>query len=174
LNRDEKEAFVKQLHEDLVASDGVFVTDHIGLNVEEVTQLRSNVKQVGGRYRVVKNTLLRRAVQDTDASAMESLFVGPTAIAAVKGDPVAVAKALVDFARSNEKLSIRGGTIKTQVLDEKGVYELAKISGKDILLARMVGSFNAPISNLVGLLTAIPRQLVYVFRAIENKKKQEE
>ncbi|MEA3223352.1 MAG: 50S ribosomal protein L10 [Thermodesulfobacteriota bacterium] len=174
MNRDEKEAFVKQLHEDLVASDGVFVTNYIGLNVEEITQLRANVKQVGGRYRVVKNALLRRAAQDTNASAMEDFFVGPTAIAAVEGDPVAVAKALADFAKSNEKLIIQGGTIKTQVLDGKAVYDLAKIPGRDILLARMVGSFNAPISNFVGLLAAIPRQLVYVFRAIENKKKQEE
>lgn len=165
---------MEHLHEDLVASDGVFVTNYIGLNVEEITQLRANIKQAGGRYQVIKNTLFRRALQDTDICAIENLFAGPTAIAAVKGDPIAVAKVLVGFAKSNERLGIQCGIIKTHVLDEKGIYDLAMIPSRDILLARVLGSVSAPISNLVGLLLAIPRQLVYVFKAIEERKKQEE
>jgi large subunit ribosomal protein L10 len=170
LKKEDKKVLVESLHEDLAASNCVFVTHYTGLNVEAMTQLRSNVRQVGGRCRVVKNTLLSIAAKDTGVSKIEDLFVGPTAIVTTKGDPVAVAKALVEFAKANEKLGIRGGVIKTQVMDKKDVYELATIPSREILLARLLGAINAPVSNFVGVLAAIPRQFMYALKAIEEQK----
>lgn len=172
MRKDDKKELVKQLHNDLGESQAVFVTDYIGLNVEKITQLRKSITGAGGTYRVVKNTLLRRAAEDTPAKAIEEFFVGPTAIAMAMGDPLGVAKALVDFSKDNEKLEIQGGILGEQVLDVTAVQALAKMPSKEVLLAKMLGSINAPIANFVGVLAAIPRQFVYVLKAIENQKSQ--
>jgi large subunit ribosomal protein L10 len=174
LRKDEKKELVTQLHEDLGDSQAVFVTDYIGLNVEKITKLRKNIKGAGGTFKVVKNTLLRRAAKDTPADVVNDLFIGPTAIAMVKGDPLGVAKALVDFAKDNEALELQGGILGTQVLDFDRIQSLAKMPSKEILLAKMLGSMNAPITNFVGVLAAMPRQLLYVLKAIENQKMQGE
>lgn len=174
MRKDEKKELVTQLHEDLGDSQAVFVTDYIGLNVETITKLRKNVKGAGGTFTVVKNTLLRRAAQDTPTDAISDLFVGPTAIAMAKGDPLGVAKALVDFAKDNEALDVQGGVLGTQVLDLDKIQELAKMPSKEVLLAKMLGSMNAPLVNFVGVFAAMLRQLVYVLKAIENQKMQGE
>ncbi len=174
MRKDEKKELVTQLHEDLGDSQAVFVTDYIGLNVEKITKLRKNIKGAGGTFKVVKNTLLRRAAKDTPADVVNDLFIGPTAIAMVKGDPLGVAKALVDFAKDNEALEIQGGILGTQVLDLDRIQSLAKMPSKEVLLAKMLGSLNAPITNFVGVLAAMPRQLLYVLKAIENQKMQGE
>lgn len=174
MRKDEKKELVTQLHEDLGDSQAVFVTDYIGLNVEMITKLRKNIKGAGGTFKVVKNTLLRRAAKDTPADVVNDLFIGPTAIAMVKGDPLGVAKALVDFAKDNEALEIQGGILGTQVLDLDRIQSLAKMPSKEVLLAKMLGSLNAPITNFVGVLAAMPRQLLYVLKAIENQKMQGE
>ena len=174
MRKDDKKELVTQLHEDLGDSQAVFVTDYIGLNVEKITKLRKSVKREGGTFTVVKNTLLRRAAQDTPSEAINELFIGPTAIAMVKGDPLGVAKTLVDFAKDNEALEVQGGILGTQVLDFNKIQALAMMPSKEVLLARMLGSINAPIVNFVGVLAAMLRQLVYVLKAIENQKKQGE
>lgn len=174
MRKDEKKELVTQLHEDLGESQAVFVTDYIGLNVEKITKLRKNIKGAGGTFKVVKNTLLRRAAKETPADVVNDLFIGPTAIAMVKGDPLGVAKALVDFAKDNEALEIQGGILGTQVLDLDRIQSLAKMPSKEVLLAKMLGSLNAPITNFVGVLAAMPRQLLYVLKAIENQKMQGE
>ena len=174
MRKDDKKELVTQLHEDLGDSQAVFVTDYIGLNVEKITKLRKNIKGAGGTFKVVKNTLLRRAAKETPADVVNDLFIGPTAIAMVKGDPLGVAKALVDFAKDNEALEIQGGILGTQVLDLDRIQSLAKMPSKEVLLAKMLGSLNAPITNFVGVLAAMPRQLLYVLKAIENQKMQGE
>ncbi|MBN2298722.1 MAG: 50S ribosomal protein L10 [Deltaproteobacteria bacterium] len=174
MRKDEKHELVKQLHDELGESQAVFVTDYIGLNVEKITRLRKSIKSSGGSFRIVKNTLLRRAAQDTPAGIIEKLFVGPTAIAMAKGDPLGVAKALVDFAKDNEQLDVQGGILGTQVLDLSAIQALAKMPSKEVLIAKMLGSMNAPVTNFVGVLAAMLRQIVYVLKAIENQKKQGE
>lgn len=174
MRKEEKKEIVTQLHDDLGDSQAVFVADYIGLNVEKITRLRKNVKTAGGTFTVVKNTLLRRAAKDTPAEALGDLFIGPTAIAMVKGDPLGVAKALVDFAKDNEVLEVQGGILGTQVLDLDKIQALAKMPSKEVLLAKMLGSMNAPLVNFVGVFAAMLRQLVYVLKAIENQKNQGE
>ena len=174
MKKTEKTEIVNQLHQELDQSEAVFVTDYIGLNVERLTKLRKDVKAAGGSFKVVKNTLLRRASQDTSSKSLEGFFVGPTAIAMVKDDPLGVAKALVNFAKDNEAMEIQGGVLGEQLLDLNAIQKLATMPSKEVLLAKMLGSMNAPIGNLVGVLAAMVSQVLYVLKAIENQKKQGE
>jgi large subunit ribosomal protein L10 len=174
LKRDEKKVLVDDLHEELGKSQAVFVTDYMGLTVERITKLRRDITGAGGSFQVVKNTLLRRASEDTQAKVIEQLFVGPTAIAIARTDAVAVAKALVNFARDNEQLEIQGAALGARALSVADVQELAKMPPREVLLARLLGTLNAPVSNFVGVLAAVVSQLVYVLKAIENKKSQGE
>jgi large subunit ribosomal protein L10 len=174
LKREEKEQLVQVLHDELEKSQAVFVTDYMGLTVERITKLRREIKGVGGSYQVVKNTLLRRATEGTPAKGIEQFFVGPTAIAIANTDAVAVAKALVNFAKDNEKFEIQAGMLGNRAITAADIQELSKMPPREVLLARMLGSLNAPVSNFVGVLSAIVSQLVYVLKAIENKKSQGE
>lgn len=174
MKRDEKEQLVQVLHDELEKSQAVFVTDYMGLTVERITKLRREIKGVGGSYKVVKNTLLRRATQGTPAKGIEQFLVGPTAIAIAKTDAVAVAKALVNFAKDNEKFEIQAGMLGNRTITAADIQELSKMPPREVLLARMLSSMNAPVSNFVGVLSAIISQLVYVLKAIENKKSQGE
>jgi len=163
---------VNQLHDELGKSQAVFVTDYMGLNVEKLTQLRKSIKDAGGKYRVVKNTLLNRAAHDTPVAKLDASFAGPTAIAIALNDPVSIAKVLVNFAKDNEQLEIQGGILGERPMTAADIQELAKMPPREVLLARMLGSLNAPVSNFVGVLAAIVSQLVYVLKAIENKKRE--
>lgn len=174
MKRDEKEQLVQVLHDELEKSQAVFVTDYMGLTVERITKLRREIKGVGGSYKVVKNTLLRRATEGTPAKGIEQFLVGPTAIAIAKTDAVAVAKALVNFAKDNEKFEIQAGMLGNRTITAADIQELSKMPPREVLLARMLSSMNAPVSNFVGVLSAIISQLVYVLKAIENKKSQGE
>jgi large subunit ribosomal protein L10 len=170
LKKEQKETTVNQLRDELGKSQAVFVTDYMGLNVEKITQLRKSVKAAGGTYKVVKNTLLERASKDLPAHVLEDSFSGPTAVAMAFSDPVAIAKILVNFAKENEKLEIQTGVLGKQVLTATDVQELAKMPGREQLLAQMLGSMNAPVSNFVGVMAAVLRQLLYVLSAIEKQK----
>lgn len=172
MNRTEKSELVEKLHEELGKSGAVFVTDYKGLTVEQITQLRGGIRQAGGKYQVVKNTLLKLAADGTIASGLNPLLEGPTAIAVAFADPVALAKAIVEFSKKNEQLEIQGGVLGPQFLDASDVKDLASMPSKEVLLARMLGSINAPATNLVGVLAAMVRQLMYVLKAIEEKKSQ--
>jgi len=172
LKREEKEQLVQVLHDELDKSQAVFVTDYMGLNVERITKLRRDISGAGGSYQVVKNTLLRRASEGTPVTGIGQFFTGPTAIAIAHSDAVAVAKALVNFAKDNEQLEIQGGILGERPMTAADIQELAKMPPREVLLARMLGSLNAPVSNFVGVLAAIVSQLVYVLKAIENKKRE--
>ncbi len=172
MKREEKEQLVQVLHDELDKSQAVFVTDYMGLNVERITKLRRDISGAGGSYQVVKNTLLRRASEGTPVTGIGQFFTGPTAIAIAHSDAVAVAKALVNFAKDNEQLEIQGGILGERPMTAADIQELAKMPPREVLLARMLGSLNAPVSNFVGVLAAIVSQLVYVLKAIENKKRE--
>jgi large subunit ribosomal protein L10 len=172
LNRTEKSELVEKLHDDLNKSGAVFVTDYKGLTVEKITQLRDGIRQAGGKYQVVKNTLLKLAAEGTDAKGLNPLLKGPTAIAVALADPVALAKTIVEFSKKNDQLEIQGGVLGTQFLTVTDVKDLAGMPSKEVLLARVLGSMNAPASNFVGVLAAMVRQVMYVLKAIEEKKSQ--
>jgi large subunit ribosomal protein L10 len=148
------------------------VTDYRGLTVKEITDLRRRLQKVGAAFTVAKNTLIKLATKDNaDWSAIESLLAGPTALAIGYDDAVAPAKVLRDFAKEKRKVTIqvRGGVLQGKALDEKGVKALADLPSREQLLAQLMGSMNAPATNLVSVTAGVARKLVYV---LEARRKQ--
>jgi len=170
--RPEKVAVVEEVREKFQSSDAVLLTEYRGLTVRELGDLRRSMRDAGGEYKVYKNTLVRRAVQELDIELSDEL-VGPTAIAFVgqrpdgsPGDAVMVAKALKNFAKTNPLLVIKGGVLGDQVLDADGAKQLADVAPREELLARLAGGMAAPMRELAGLLQAVPAKMAYALQAL--------
>ncbi len=164
MDRSQKEALVAALNQLFEGTSLVVVTQQSGLTVAESSQLRQQMREAGASYRVAKNRLTRRALEGTKFEALQSLFTGPTAIATSE-DPVAAAKVCVDFAKKNEKLTIVGGALGSDVLDVSGVEGLAKLPSLDELRATLIGLLQAPATKLAGVAQAPAGQLARVFSA---------
>jgi large subunit ribosomal protein L10 len=164
VDRAQKQALTDSLHQDLSDIVCLVVTHQTGLSVAEVTQLRRQMRGAGARYRVTKNRLMRRALEGTPFVGLAPLFTGPTAIAFSR-DPVAAAKAAVEYANRNAKLTIIGGGLQGQVLDEAAVKALATLPSLDELRGRLIGLINAPATKLARLLQTPGGQLARVLAA---------
>jgi len=164
VDRSQKAKLVDALH--LALSDTVclVVTHQSGMTVEEVTQLRRQMRAVGAGFRVTKNRLARRALAGTPFEQLSSLFKGPTAIAFSR-DPVAAAKVAVEYSEKNEKLQIVGGSLGAQQLDAKGVKALATMPSLDQLRGKLLGLLQTPATRIAGVLQAPGAQLARVFAA---------
>lgn len=170
MNRQSKEDLVAELAERLKDTRAAFLADYRGLNVAKATELRRKLRAAGVDYRVVKNTLLRLAAQGTQAACLDTHLKGPTAVAMVTGDPVAPAKALVEFAKANQAFELKYGMLDGKLLRPEDIKALADLPSREVLLARLLGSLNAPTTNFVGVLAAVPRSLVQVLSAIKDQK----
>jgi large subunit ribosomal protein L10 len=168
LERAQKQQLVATLHQDLADTTCIVVTQQTGLTVAEVTELRRQMRGAGANYRVTKNRLARRALEGTSFSGLAPLFTGPTAIAFSR-DPVAAAKAAVDFANRNDKFTIVGGGFSGQVLDANGIKALATLPSLDELRGKIIGLLNAPATKLAGLLQAPGGQLARLLAAHADK-----
>ena len=164
MDRAQKQELTASLHQDLSGTVCVVVTHQTGLSVAEVTQLRRQMRSAGARYRVTKNRLVRRALEGTPFAALAPLFTGPTAIA-FSQDPVAAAKAAVEYANRNAKLTIVGGGLSGQTLDPAGVRALATLPSLDELRGKIIGLINAPATKLAALLQTPAGQLARVLAA---------
>ena len=163
--RPEKVAVVEEVRAKLEAADAAVLTEYRGLNVSATAELRRALRAAGGEYKIYKNTLVRFAARDLGLE-IEDLLTGPTAIAFVDGDPVAVAKALRDFAKTNPALVIKGGLLGDKALDEAAVKALADVEPREVLLARLAGAIAAPMTQFAGLLEALPRNFAYGLKAL--------
>lgn len=163
--RPEKVAVVEEVKAKLESADAAVLTEYRGLNVSATAELRRALREAGGEYKVYKNTLVRFATRELGLE-LDDLLTGPTAIAFVDGDPVAVAKALKDFAKANPALVIKGGVLDGELIDEDGVKALADVEPREVLLARFAGLLAAPMQQLAGLLQAVPRDFAYGLQAL--------
>jgi large subunit ribosomal protein L10 len=163
--RPEKVAVVDEVRAKLEAADAALLTEYRGLDVSATAELRRALRDAGGEYKVYKNTLVRFAARDLGLD-IEDLLTGPTAIAFVEGDPVTVAKALKEFAKTNPALIIKGGVLDGSVLDEAGVKALADVEPREVLLAKFAGLLAAPMQQFAGLLQALPRDFAYGLQAL--------
>lgn len=170
ITRKMKEKMLEEITEDLKQAELVIVTDYRGLNVKNINSLRGKLRSEKCRYRITKNTMNRLACRQAGFEQLESLFEGPTAIAYSSADPVAAAKIFIDFARENEALVVKGGMLSGQMLDPASIKALGEIPPREVLLARVVGGFQSPISGLVGVLQGTLRQLVYTVDAVRQQK----
>jgi large subunit ribosomal protein L10 len=170
LNKTSKEQVVAELAQKLASAKASFLADYRGLNVEKVNNLRGELRGVTVEYLVAKNTLLKLAAKGTAAECLNDHLVGPTAIAIVMGDPVAPAKVLTTFAKANPKFEIKAGVLDGKLLTIADIKALSELPSREVLLAKLLGSMNAPVTNFVGVLAAVPRSLVQVLAAIQDKK----
>ena len=167
MQKEDKERVVAELTERLRTADTLFVADYRGLSMPEIDGLRTELLQHGARFSVVKNTLTRRAAEAAGADALLALLEGPSAIAFLEsdGDPVAVAKALGNAARTTRILSVRGGVLEGRAITGEEIENLAKLPPTDVLRAQVVGAISAPLTTVVGLFTAPLRDLVGILDA---------
>ena len=163
--RPEKVAVVDEVRAKLEESSAAVLTEYRGLNVAATAELRRALRAAGGEYKIYKNTLVRFAARDLGLE-IDDLLTGPTAIAFVDGDPVAVAKALRDFAKTNPALVIKGGLLGDKALDEAAVKALADVEPREVLLAKLAGAMAAPMVQFAGLLEALPRNFAYGLKAL--------
>jgi large subunit ribosomal protein L10 len=164
MDRSQKTEAVAQLNAAFNEVGVVVVTRNLGMTVDQSTQLRNKMREAGASYKVAKNRLAKLALKDTDYVGIEEYLSGPTALAWSQ-DPVAAAKAAVEFAKSNDKLEIVGGSMGTQVLDEAGVKALASMPSLDELRAKIVGLVNAPATKVAQVVNAPANKLARVFGA---------
>ncbi len=169
MNRQDKQRIVDELHSAWSESSAGVVAQYRGLTVSEMGDLRRRLHQANVSLQVVKNTLARRAAEDTGFKAAEALFTGPIAIA-YGNDPVEMAKAIADFAKEHKALEIRGGVLDGKAMDVAGVIALAKLPSREVLLAKMLGSMQSPISGFVRTLAEVPASFVRTLAAIRDQK----
>jgi large subunit ribosomal protein L10 len=147
VNREEKTQLLAELNELFNTTETIVVSHYKGLTVEEVSQLRDNIRKVGAGFRVTKNRITRLALKGTKFESLADLFVGPTAIA-FANDPISACKACVEFAKTNEKLLVIGGGMGTGVLSVEDIKRLASIPSMDELRAKIIGLLQAPGAQL--------------------------
>ena len=165
-----KEAEVAEIQEKLQKSQSVMFLDYRGLTVSEVTELRNKMRAAGVEYKVIKNTMMLRAAQEAGVEGLDEILEGPTAVAFGYEDPVAPAKILVDFIENAKKTQLKGGVLAGRAMSQAEIKDLASLPSKEQLLAKLMGSLNAPVTGLVMALSGIPRKLVYALNAIKEKK----
>jgi len=168
--RPDKEAAVKEIQEKLKEAKSLVITDYIGLDVAEMTELRAKLREAGVDYKVVKNTLAKIAANNSDLSELNEFFSGPTAVAFGIEDVVAPAKILDEFAEEHEVLEIKGGYLNGEIISKEKVESLAKIPSRDELLGKAFASMKAPITGFVNVLNGNLRNFVNVLSQIKDQK----
>jgi len=166
--RPEKVAVVDEVRRRLDGASAAVVTEYRGLTVAELAELRRNLAAAGGDYKIYKNTLVRRAVDG--GGPLADLLTGPTAITFVDEDVSAVAKALRDFARAYPSLVVKGGMLDGEALSQSQLAALADLPSREVLLSRLAGAIAAPMTQMAGLLQALPRSLAYGIAALIDQR----
>lgn len=171
MNRDGKKQLVTELHDKLKRAQAIFLTDFRGMTVEKATELRNELRKAAVEYKVVKNTLLELASKETDKESISSHFAGPTAVAISYDDPVAAAKVLSKFAKEQAAVfKLKAGILTGKPLTVADIQALADLPSREVLIAKMLGSMNAPATNFVGVLAAVPGSFVRALDAIRVQK----
>ncbi len=150
-----KQPIVDEIAENIKDAQSVVLVDHRGLTVEQDTVLRKNLREAGVTYKVYKNTLMKRAFKDTQFEGLGTYLEGPSAIAISKDDATAPARILAEFAKKADKLEIKGGVVEGDVYDAKGIEVIAAIPSREVLISRLLGSMQSPVTNFARVLNQI-------------------
>ncbi len=165
ISREQKEKMVADYVDKMSRSQAMILADYRGLTMADMSELRQRLRETGGAFQVVKNTLFARALQEVGIPVPTEPLQGPVAVGYCLGDAPPVAKALIDFAKEVEYLQIKGAIVGTSFLGPEGVKGLADLPPREILLAQLLGAVQGPMGNLVGVITAPLRELAQVLRA---------
>lgn len=172
MNRDDKVAVIEELSRRLAHAKFAVVSDYRGLTVPVISQLRRDLKQSNAEIRVAKNTLLRLAIKGTPFEPMDQFLVGTTAVTFADGDPVAPAKVLVEFIKTNPKLEIKTAVLDGKLLTADDLRALSTLPGKDELRAQLLAVMLAVPTSFVRVLSAVPLKALYALQAIKDQKGQ--
>jgi large subunit ribosomal protein L10 len=169
LNREEKKEAIDELHEKFARAKTAVITGYSGINVEQITDLRARLRKAKVEYRVVKNTLARKAAEGTGLEPLKDHFVGPVGIALGYDDVVAPAKVLFEFSKTQEKLLLKVGVLDGKLLKQTDIKALANLPSLNALRGKIVGLLQAPASRMVGVLQAPAGQIARVLKAKADK-----
>ncbi|MGA7829137.1 MAG: 50S ribosomal protein L10 [Geobacteraceae bacterium] len=171
MNRENKQQIITEFHEKLKNAKAVFLADFRGMNVTQATKLRDDLRNASVEYKVVKNTLLELASKGTDKETLISHYAGPTAIALSYDDPVEAAKVLTRCAKEQQAtFKLKAAVLSGKPISVSEIQALAELPSREVLIAKMLGTMNAPITNFVGTLAAVPGSFVRALDAIRAKK----
>jgi large subunit ribosomal protein L10 len=171
LNKENKKQVVAELHDKLQRAKAVFLADFRGMDVGKATSLRDELRKASVEYKVVKNTLLDLASRETDKESLSPHYIGPTAIAFSYDDPVAAAKVLSRFAKEQQAaFRLKAGVLSGKVISVADIQALADLPSREVLLAKLLGTMQAPATNFVGVLAAVPAGFVRLLDAIKTRK----
>ncbi|MEO6867727.1 MAG: 50S ribosomal protein L10 [Gaiellales bacterium] len=163
MNKEQKASVIAELVERFGETKTMFVADYRGLDMPGITELRSQLREADAQFSVVKNTLAKRAVKEAGVEGIDDLFAGPTAVAFVHGDAAAVAKALKNFGKKHEGLlELRGGLMDGEVVSADEVREIAELPSREVILAMLLSTVDAPAKQLVGAINAPARDIVTI------------
>ncbi|HEY0293861.1 MAG TPA: 50S ribosomal protein L10 [Bordetella sp.] len=169
LNRQEKAVVIEEVAAQVAKAQSIIVAEYRGLDVASVTVLRKTARESGVYLRVLKNSLARRAVAGTAFEPLTSQLTGPL-IYGISTDPVAAAKVLAGFAKSNDKLVLKGGSLPNNVLNTEGVKALASLPSREELLSKLLGTMQAPIAQFVRTLNEVPTKFARGLAAVRDQK----
>jgi len=172
LNLEQKQAVVAEISAQVKTAQAIVVAEYRGLEVKDMTDLRKKARSSGVYLRVLKNTLVRRAVADTPFAGLTDKMVGPLAYG-ISSDPVKVAKVLNEFAKSNEKFIIKAGAMANTVMSPKDVASLASMPSREELLSKLMGTMQAPIAKFVQTLNEVPGKFVRTVAAVRDQKEKQ-
>ncbi|MBS1270939.1 MAG: 50S ribosomal protein L10 [Candidatus Marinimicrobia bacterium] len=167
-----KEQFVTNLQEKFADSSGIYFTDFLGLDVEQVNNLRSQFFKASVEYKVVKNRLTKLSAREAGYDNVDDLLTGPTAIAFTNDDPVAPAKILTDFAKENEKLSLKGCIFEGERIELERINTIANLPSHEELLQKLLAGLQSPMRNLVSTLNAPMQNLTFALTQLKEQKNQ--
>ncbi len=169
LNLTEKKAVVAEVSEQVASAQAIVLAEYRGLTVTEITSLRAEARKAGVYLRVLKNTLVRRAIDGTPFSGLSNDMVGPLMFG-ISADPVAAAKVMNSFAKTNDKFVIKAGAMPNEVLDQAGVKALASMPSREELLSKLLGTMQAPVAKFVQTLNEVPTKFVRGLAAVRDQK----
>ncbi len=170
----QKRDVIDEIRGHIDSAQSIVLVEYRGLNVEELTELRSKFREGNVHYKVYKNTMMKLAFEEAGLEGFNEYLTGPNAVAFSMEDAVSGAKIANEFAKTHEELVIKAGVVDGSVIDAAGVKALASLPSKEVLVAQVLGTLNAPIAGLANVLQGTIRKAVYALNAVKEKKEQEE
>ncbi|GMR04768.1 MAG: 50S ribosomal protein L10 [Thermodesulfobacteriota bacterium] len=170
MDRTDKEKYVEDLKGRLDKSGATFLAEYSGVKAVEMNEFRSSLRETSAEFMVVRNTLARIALKDTAQAHLTEYIKGSVALAFSYKDAALAAKKLMEFAKDQPGVTFKAATLGERVLGADEIKALAELPSKEVLLAKMIGSINAPLTGLVGVLSGVPRKLLYTLNAIRDAK----
>jgi large subunit ribosomal protein L10 len=174
LNKEEKTRTVSELQAKFEKAKGVVFTDYRGLDVEEMTALRNSLRSSAIEYKVVKNTLAKRAAEGTSVDPAKDIFTGPIGVAVGYDDPALLVKKVLEYSKSNEKLEVKGGIVEGGICTPDQLKAISKLPSREVLLSMLAGAMQSPLSKLAGLMNSTLTQFAYALEALKQKKESSE